>query len=137
MHPLILIGLIVGGLLVIDVLLRFAGNKSGRLKGVEDAIDQLRRDYPEIPPAQILRVILTSDQRNAFLTMAGGMVGLVHGMGDRFVTRQLAPADIAKLEPDGQTALNILFRDVTLRSKRFEFASTPDRDFVVKSLSPA
>jgi hypothetical protein len=136
MNPLLLVGLIVGGLVLIDVLLRLYGQRGGgRLASEADAIEQFRREYPEIGASELSHVVLTSDRSTAFFSIASGATGFVRSFGDRFVVRQLRPADIASLERHGETALNVRFNDVTLRRLRFEFASTADRDFAADALS--
>lgn len=138
MNPIVLVVLIVGGLVLIDVLLRFAGNRGGgRLASAGDAIEQFRREYPEIEGSELARVVLTPDKRNAFLAVVPGGIGFVRGFGDRYVTRQLRPADVAELRREGETGLRVRFNDVTLRRIRFEFASTADRNFVAEALTPA
>lgn len=135
MNPILLVGLIVGGLVLIDVLLRFAGNRGGgRLASAVDAVEQFRREYPEVEAAEIDPVVLTPDRRNAFLGMTSGSLGFVRGVGDRFVTRQVRSADVGEVVSEGQTALTVRFHDVTLRRLRFEFASSADRDFVAGAL---
>lgn len=138
MNPLLLVGLIVGGLVLIDVLLRLYGQRGGgRLSSQSDAMEQFRREYPEIEASEIGRIVLTPDGRNAFLAMNSGATGLVRGFGDRFVTRQLHPADISELKREGETGLNLRFNDVTLRRQKFDFATAADRDFVTDALSPS
>jgi len=137
MHPILLVGLIVGGLVLIDVLLRFAGKRGGgRLQSGSAAIDQFRREYPEVELAALGEVVLTPDERNAFIAMRSGSLGFVRGMGDRFVIRQLRPDDVQDLSETGETSLNIRFSDVTLRRLRFDFSSRADRDFVAAALRP-
>ena len=138
MHPLLLGGLIVGGLLLIDVLLRFAGNRGvGRLDGEADAIAQFHKEYSEIDAADFGRVVLTSDRRNAFFAIGSNGVGFVRGLGDRFVVRHLGPSDIVEMKTDGDKVIVARFNDVTLRRLRFEFASSGDRDLVTAMLRTA
>ena len=135
MHPLLLVGLIVGGLALIDVLLRFAGNKSGgRLSSGAEALAAFHAEHPELDVSAAGRVVLTPDKRNAFIELPSGGMGLVRGLGDRFVVRQVGKADIAELARSGQNALIIRFHDVTLRRLRFDFATEADRDFVSAAL---
>lgn len=133
-----LLALILGGLIVVDIVLRIVGNKNkARVADETDAVAQLQRDYPEVEAQQVIRTALTRDRRTAFLIISGGTLGFVHGVGDRFVTRQLAPADIAELVREGETGLKVRFKDVTLGRQRFEFSSMADRNFVAAALAPA
>jgi hypothetical protein len=135
MHPLLLVGLIVGGLVLIDVLLRFAGNKSGgRLSSEAEALDAFYAEHPELDASAAGRVIVTPDRRNAFIELPDGGIGLVRGLGDRFVVRQVGKADVADTARSGENALTIRFHDVTLRRLRFDFATAADRDFVSAAL---
>ncbi|WP_274629248.1 hypothetical protein [Arvimicrobium flavum] len=133
----VLIGLIVGGLLVVDILLRFVGKKErALLAGEEDAVAQFRRDYPEVGVEEFGGIVLTRDRRTAFLAMDAGATGFVHGMGDRFVTRQLTSPDVAEVVRDGSDVLTVRFNDVTLRRMHFQFARSEDRDFAAGALQP-
>ncbi len=138
MNPIVLVSLIVGGLVLIDVLLRFGGNRTAaQLASEADAIKQFRREYPDIDGSDLGNVVLTADRRAAFVSIASGVTGFVYGLGDRFIVRQLHAADIAELLPENEMALKIRFNDVTLRPMRFEFADAAARDFVLQSLSAA
>ncbi len=138
MNLIVLVGLIVGSLVLIDVLLRYAGNRAGgQLASEADAIEQLRREYPEIETSELAHVHLTADRRAAFISVASGETGFVCGFGDRFIVRRLRPADIAELLQESEKALKIRFKEVALRPMRFEFADTAAREFVVQSLSTA
>ena len=136
MNLIVLVALIIGSLVLIDVLLRFAGNRAGgQLASEADAIVQFRREYPEIEASDLTHVVLTADRRAAFISMASGATGFVSGFGDRFVVRQLHPADIAELLRESELALRIRFNEVTLRPMRLEFANTAARDSVLRLLS--
>ena len=136
MNPIVLAVLIVGGLVLIDILLRYAGNRAGgQLASEADAIEQFRREYSEIEASELADVVLTADRRAAFVAVASGETGFVYGLGDRFIVRRLRPDDIADLLRESEKALKIRFREVTLRPMRFEFANAAARDFVLQSLS--
>ena len=138
MDPIVLALLIVGGLVLIDVLMRFAGNRTGGQLACEvDVKRQFRREYPEIDASDLTDVVLTADRRAAFVSIASGATGFVCGLGDRFIVRQLHPADIGELLGEGEIALKIRFKEVTLRTMRLVFTDTAARDFVLQSLSAA
>ena len=136
MNLIVLVLLILGGLVLIDILLRFGGNRAGaRLTSEQDVIEQLRREYPDVEISESAQVFLTSDRTAAFVPTGSGATGFVCGFGDRFIVRQLHPADIKELACESERALKISFREVTLRPKRFEFANNAARDFVFQRLT--
>ncbi|MCB1470638.1 MAG: hypothetical protein KDK08_26590, partial [Rhizobiaceae bacterium] len=66
MNPLVLGGLIVGGLILIDILLRLASKRGGGLlENDKEAIDRFIQEFPEIDPSDIGRVVTTQDRRHA------------------------------------------------------------------------
>ena len=135
MNPLVLGGLIVGGLILIDILLRLASKRGGGLlENDKEAIDRFIQEFPEIDPSDIGRVVTTQDRRHAFVVNRSGGVGFVRALGDRFVVRQLSSRDFARVDDDGETGLKLRFHDVTLRPARLVFSSADDRDFVAASL---
>lgn len=138
MNPILLVVLIVGGLILIDLLLRFARTPpSGQLESETQAVDQLCREYPELDASNVSRVVLTADRRAAFVAMTSGPAGFVSGMGDRFVVRQLRPADIREAVPEAESALRVRFNEVALRPMRFEFSDSAERDLVLVLLGAA
>ncbi|MCO5073725.1 MAG: hypothetical protein M9944_21230 [Rhizobiaceae bacterium] len=135
MNPLVLGGLIVGGLILIDVLLRLASKRGGgRLENDKEAIDRFIQEFPEIDSSDIGRVVTTQDRRHAFIVNRSDGVGFVRALGDRFVVRLLGSKDLASVDDDGETGLKLRFHDVTLRPARLLFSSADDRDFVAASL---
>ncbi|MEZ5781305.1 MAG: hypothetical protein R3D70_06615 [Rhizobiaceae bacterium] len=135
MNPLVLGGLIVGGLILIDILLRLASKRGGGLlENDKEAIDRFIQEFPEIDPSDIGRVVTTQDRRHAFIVNRSDGVGFVRALGDRFVVRLLGSKDLARVDDDGETGLKLRFHDVTLRPARLLFSSADDRDFVAASL---
>ena len=135
MNPVVLVFLIVGGLVLIDLLLRFARKPAtGQLASEAEAVEQLCREYPELEASALGRVVLTADRRAAFIPVASGTTGFVCGLGDRFIVRQLHPSDIRELGREGEKAMRIRFNEVALRPMRLEFADMDARDLVLDLL---
>lgn len=102
-----------------------------------EALAAFHSEHPEIDASAAGRVVMTPDGRNAFIELADGGIGLVRGLGDRFVVRQIGKADVADMARSGDKSLTLRFHDVTLRRLRFDFATAADRDFVSDALGEA
>jgi len=89
-------------------------------------------DYPEI---EIGEICYTDDRRTAFFPLNSATTGLVHGVGDRFLTRCVASSDVISLEEKGSTELLLRMRDFTWPKVRLVFSNQDERKKVKNWLS--
>jgi hypothetical protein len=109
------------------------GSKTATLTGADQAMSRFAEDFPD-EIATLVR--LTADTKTAFLDIGRGRIGIVHSIGDCFLTRIVTPQDVAVLNAeDGHT---VLFRlaDFTWKGGRFRFASAADAQGVLEALEP-
>lgn len=111
--------LVVGGIAAIIAAIHFSGGtKVARLEDVAAAQARFAVDFPA-PVVQVVH--LTTSGSDAFLELDDGRVGLVHGVGDRFLTRVLGARDVASCRISGERAILLRLVDFTYGGGRFEF----------------
>lgn len=94
----ILLGLIVGGLGGTLAALHAIGwSQPATLDSPDAARARYALDHPE---DTVIDVIVADDRKAALLSLEGGHIGLVHGLGDRFVVRRLGPGSLSALRVD-------------------------------------
>ncbi|MCD4513433.1 hypothetical protein LQT97_19565 [Brucella pseudogrignonensis] len=89
-------------------------------------------DYPEIA---ISEICYTEDRRTAFFPLREAETGIVHGVGDRFLTRCVAASDVLALEEKGSAELILHMKDFTWPKARLLFSDAADRQRVIDWLS--
>lgn len=94
------------------------GSRPARLSGEMHALQRFGEDFPE---ERIQCVVLTQDGATAFLLLDRGRTGIVHGFGDRFLTRVIGSGDVAAMEGD-EHGLRLRLRDFTWKGGMFQFA---------------
>ncbi|RUZ84237.1 hypothetical protein EN944_33305, partial [Mesorhizobium sp. M7A.F.Ca.US.006.01.2.1] len=72
--------------------------------------------------------------RTAFLDIGRGRIGIVHGIGDCFLTRIVTPQDVMVLNAGGANTVSLRLADFTWKGGRFRFASSTDAQGLLKAL---
>ncbi len=79
-------------------------------------------------------VRLTADARTAFLELGNGRTGIVHTIGDCFLTRIVTASDIVALDVDDRGAILLKLADFTWKGGRFVFADRTDSESIAAAL---
>lgn len=117
-------------LVVLAVHLSGGSNKA-QIRSKQIAIERLAADFEEESAED---VHITRDRRTAFLLLASGMVGIVHSVGDMFLTRCLWPAEIGRIERKSDVMLLLDMDDLTWPGGLFEFEDRKASDAVFNRL---
>ncbi len=125
---LVIVG--VGG--VVLAIHLTGGTIDATMKSSEAAAKRFAEDFPDLPTRD---VILTSDRKTAFLSAGGSQVGMVHVIGDRFLTRLLTAESPISVHVAAGAKLSIRLGDISWRGGEFEFAAPVDRDAVLLMLT--
>ncbi|KAB2788376.1 hypothetical protein F9K97_04615 [Brucella anthropi] len=130
----LLLLMVVAGIGFWVLLIHFLGGglKRSILPDDECVKARFHLDYPEI---KIGEICYTDDRRTAFFPLRGASTGLVHSVGDRFLTRCVTAADVLALEDKGNTELILHMKDFTWPKARFLFSNAEDRERVMAWLS--
>ncbi|WP_348629836.1 MULTISPECIES: hypothetical protein [unclassified Mesorhizobium] len=109
------------------------GSKTATLSSVDRAVSRFTEDFPD----EIATVVrLTADAKTAFLDIGRGRIGIVHSIGDRFLTRIVSPQNVAVLNAGDANTVSLRLADFTWKGGRFRFASSTDAQGVLKALEP-
>ncbi|RZS87652.1 hypothetical protein EV217_0027 [Phyllobacterium myrsinacearum] len=123
-----LIGMIVVGISVGVLAVHLAGgSERPQLADDGEARSIFLVDFPE---SRIGPIVYTHDRRTAFFELAMHRTGIVHGIGNKFLTRCISASDVASAEPAGDRALKVRWHDITWPRQTFSFASETDRSIV-------
>ncbi|KAB2742320.1 hypothetical protein F9L00_03045 [Brucella anthropi] len=130
----LLLLMVVAGIGFGVLLIHFLGGglKRSILPDDESVKARFHLDYPEI---EIGEICYTDDHRTAFFLLRGASTGLVHSVGNRFLTRCVTAADVLTLEHKGDTELILHMKDFTWPKARFLFSNAEDRERVISWLS--
>lgn len=122
---LLLLMVIAGiGFGVLAIHLLGGGTKRSILADAETVKERFHLDYPEI---EIGEICFTEDRGTAFFPLKGLGAGLVHSVGDRFLTRCLAGSDVLALVEKGNTELILHMKDFTWPKVKLVFTDATDR----------
>jgi hypothetical protein len=123
-----LIGMIVVGISVGVLAVHLAGG-SARPQLADD--DETRSIFlADFPESRIGPIVYTRDRRTAFFELPTQRTGIVHGIGNKFLTRCISAPDVAGAEPAGDRALKVRWHDITWPRQTFSFASETERRIV-------
>ncbi|HWT62658.1 MAG TPA: hypothetical protein VN150_08740 [Ochrobactrum sp.] len=130
---LLLLMVIVGiGLGVLAIHFLGGGTKRSILAGDEMVRERFHLDYPE---TEIGEICYSDDRRTAFFPLKGLGTGVVHSVGDRFLTRCLIASDVLALEEKGDAELTLHMKDFTWPKVKLVFSDAIDRKKVKDWLS--
>jgi len=116
--PLLGAMVVVGIAAIVLAVHLTGGSRAARLADQAHARDRFREDFPD---EKVEDVVLTEEHRAAFLPLAGGGMGIVHGFGDRFFTRIVDPEDILAIEASGPV-LRIRLNEFSWKGGEFRFS---------------
>lgn len=109
------------------------GSKTATLAGTDQALSRFAEDFPD---AVATTVRLTTDARTAFLDLGRGRIGIVHSIGDCFLSRIVASRDVTVLTAADANTVSFRLADFTWKGGRFHFASATDAQGLLKALEP-
>lgn len=128
----VLVVVVFAGISLVVLAVHFSGgSKTARIESKQTAIDRLADDYEEETAEE---VHVTRDGRTAFLLLNSGMTGIVHGVGDMFLTRCLAPSEVGRIERTSDGMLYLELNDLAWPGGTFEFTDRKGLDAVFKRL---
>ena len=128
----VLVALVVVGIALSVLAVHFTGgSKIATLAGVDQALSRFADDFPD---EKVATVRLTADARTAFLDLGQERCGIVHSVGDCFLTRIVTPHDIRTLDLDEAGAITLKLADFTWKGGRFAFADRADAKAVAAAL---
>lgn len=130
--PVLAALVVVGVGLIVTLIHLTGGSRKASLASADAARERFALDDPNI---EVSAFHLTTDRGSAFLETADGRIGLVHAMGAKFLTRLLAPEDVASLRRSGEASLLVRFSDFTFPGAVFEFESAEVADRVAAALT--
>jgi hypothetical protein len=119
--------LVVGGVSLIVYLVHAAGgSRTAMLANTSAAIARFAEDYPDEVPSS---VHLTKDNSAAFLALPEKTVGLIHPVGDCFLTRIITADDVKNISASAEN-LTLKIADFSFTGGAYKFASEAERQAV-------
>lgn len=131
--PVLVVMVVVGISMAVAAVHFTGGSRTAGLADARQALDRFVVDFPDLNPRAIQ---LTENGNTAFLELADGRTGIVHAIGDRFLTRVVTPAEIELAGLDDSKVLTLRLKDFTWRGGRFAFADAAAALAVFKVLNP-
>ena len=129
-----LVALVVFGIaLSVAAVHLTGGTKTATLADADQALSRFAEDFPD---ELVATVRLTADARTAFLDLGPARIGIVHSVGDCFLTRIVTPHDVLALDVDEAGAIALRLADFTWTGGRFAFADKADAKAVAAALGP-
>lgn len=130
----VLVAIVALGIALSVAAVHFTGgSKMAALANVDQALSRFSEDFPDEPAT---KVRLTADGRSAFLDLGHGRTGIVHGVGDCFLTRIVIPRDVSALTAGDANTVSFRLADFTWKGGRFQFASATDAQALLEALEP-
>ncbi|RJT30409.1 hypothetical protein D3227_30075 [Mesorhizobium waimense] len=130
----VLVALVVFGIAQSVAAVHFTGGtKSATLAGADQALSRFAEDFPD---EVATTVRLTVDARTAFLDLGRGRTGIVHSIGDCFLTRIVTASDIVALDVDDGGAILLKLADFTWKGGHFAVADRADVEAITAALGP-
>lgn len=126
--PVLVVIVAIGIALVVAAVHFTGGTTVATLREKSDARTRFADDFPD---EHISDIRLTEARRSAFLRLHDGRVGIVQGIGGRFLTRIVTPAEIRRLTQPDPATLSLQLRDFTWPGGDFRFASEADAQAVM------
>jgi hypothetical protein len=130
----VLVAIVALGIALSVAAVHFTGgSKTATLSGTDQATSRFAEDFPD----EVARAIrLTADGRSAFLDLGHGRTGIVHSIGDCFLTRILTPRDVTALTAGDANTVSFRLADFTWKGGHFGFASAADAQALLVALEP-
>lgn len=129
----VLVVLVVFGIALSVAAVHFTGgSRTAMLAGADQALSRFAEDFPDEVAA---KVQLTADARTAFLDIGHGRIGIVHSVGDCFLTRIVTAADVSVSNSDETNTILVRLTDFTWKGGSFRFARAGDAQALLNALS--
>lgn len=130
----VLVTMVVVGISMAVAAVHFTGgSRVTRLVDTRQALDRFAEDFPDLKPGTVQ---LTEHGDTAFIDLGDGRTGIVHTIGDRFLTRIVTPTEIEFVGLDDSKVMTLHLKDFTWRGGRFAFADAADARAVFNALDP-
>ncbi|MBZ9910390.1 hypothetical protein FJ872_19105 [Mesorhizobium sp. B2-5-9] len=131
--PVLVVIVVLGIALSVTAVHFTGGSKMVTLTGADQAMGRFAEDFPD---ETATAVRLTADGRSAFLDLGHGRTGIVHGIGDCFLTRVVTPRDVVVSNADETDTIHLRLTDFTWKGGRFRFANAVDVQALLNALGP-
>jgi hypothetical protein len=120
----LLAGMVVVGLSLVIGAVHFSGlSRPARIDAAGTAIARFLVDFPDESPGE---TIVTVDGRDAFIALAQHRVGMVHAIGDRFLTRILRAGMVTSVALPAPDKLELRLADFTLPRELTSFRNAAE-----------
>jgi hypothetical protein len=130
----VLVAIVAFGIALSVAAVHFTGgSKTATLTDVDQALRRFAEDFPD-EAVQAIR--LTADAKTAFLDLGRGRIGIVHSVGDCFLTRIVTADDTKVSSSDEGSTILMRLTDFTWKGGRFRFADASDGQALLKALEP-
>lgn len=130
----VLVAIVAFGIALSVAAVHFTGgSKTATLADPEQALRRFAEDFPD-EAARAIR--LTADAKTAFLDLGRGRIGIVHSIGDCFLTRIVTAAEASVSSSEETNTILMRLKDFTWKGGRFRFADAGDAQALLKALRP-
>jgi len=130
----LLVAIVVVGIAATVLAVHFTGgSRRAAIAGEDHARDVFKAEHPDLLTGT---VAVTKDGQSAFLALSGDNVGVVHVLGDGFLTRIFSRKDVGRADFTEPATVSIRFRDFTWTGGNFTFADAVAARWVVDALAP-
>jgi hypothetical protein len=120
----LLAGMVVVGLALVIGAVHLSGlSKAARIAGPDAAIARFLVDFPDEKPGE---AVVSADGKDAFIALDGNRVGMVHAIGDRYLTRILRAGMVRSVSASGNGEVELRLADFTLPRERARFGMAGD-----------
>jgi hypothetical protein len=131
----LLVAIVVVGITMTVLAVHFTGgSKRAALAGEDHAREIFRAEHPDLLTGT---VAVTKDGQSAFLALPGDAIGVVHVLGDGYLTRIFSRKDVGRAAFAEPATVSIRFRDFTWTGGHFTFADATAAKWLAAALAPA
>lgn len=131
----ILAAIVVVGIAATVLAVHFTGGgKKAAIDGDDEARRIFRTDHPDTLAGD---VAVTKDGQSAFLALPGGGMGVVHVLGDGYLTRMFNRGDVGRAALIEPSTVSLRFRDFTWAGGNFTFVDATSARWVADALDPS
>ncbi|UVK52489.1 hypothetical protein DBIPINDM_005877 [Mesorhizobium sp. AR02] len=128
----VLVAIVVLGIALSVAAVHFTGgSEAATLANSDQALRRFAEDFPDEVTGAIR---LTADAKTAFLELGRGRIGIVHSIGDCFLTRIVTAEDTKVSSADETNTILMRLTDFTWKGGRFRFANAGDAQALLKAL---
>lgn len=115
----VLVTVVVAGIALVVIAVHLTGGTSdAKINDHDTALARFAVDFEE---ETIDEIYITTDAQTAFLLIGSGGLGIVHSIGDKFLTRRLGPEDILQADQSGEKRIELRLGDFTFKGGLFSF----------------